>query len=512
MSHYINGHWVQGQAAAFSSINPATGAGVWSGGAASDGQVDQAVVAAQAAAPSWAETPIAQRMDGVRQFAGELVRHQQAISETISRETGKPRWESLTEVTAMIGKVNLSIAAYQQRRSPTTQPFNGTTAATRFKPHGVCAVFGPFNLPGHLPNGHIVPALIAGNTVVFKPSEQTPATGEYQVKLWEAVGLPTGVINLVQGGPEVGVALSRHPGLDGLFFTGSSRVGLALAELFAKQPQKVLALEMGGNNPLIVWEAGDLIAAAYMTIQSAFITAGQRCTCARRLILPQGRFGDALLDQLCEMIRAIRVGAYTEDPEPFMGPVISPQMVERLLDTQQQLKKAGGVSIIEMTRAQDQPAMLSPGVIDVTGIADRPDEEWFGPLLQVIRVADFDAAIVEANHTRYGLSASLLSDSCALYDRFYKRIRAGVVNWNRPTTGASGKLPFGGVGFSGNHRPSGYYAADYCCYPVASLETSLRLPLKLAPGIRLTPCQTSSSDCDDRASVDVIASEASRRG
>jgi succinylglutamic semialdehyde dehydrogenase len=241
---------------------------------------------------------------------------------------------------------------------------------------------------------------------------------------------------------------------------------------------------MGGNNPLIVHNVSDAIAAAYCTIQSAFITAGQRCTCARRLIVPIGN--EEFQNKLIALTRKIIVSPYTNNPEPFMGPVISEIAAKKLLATQADLVQRGGKSLIEMRSINNQPALLSPGLIDVTSIPNRADEEIFGPLLQLIQVADFDAALLEANHTAYGLSAGLLSDSRELYDKFFRSIRAGVVNWNRPTTGASGSLPFGGVGLSGNHRPSGYYAADYCSYPIASMETPrLELPAKLPPGITL---------------------------
>ncbi|HXE53965.1 MAG TPA: aldehyde dehydrogenase family protein, partial [Tepidisphaeraceae bacterium] len=212
--------------------------------------------------------------------------------------------------------------------------------------------------------------------------------------------------------------------------------------------------------------------------------AGQRCTCARRLIVPAGEAGDAFLDRLVSMTRDIRVGKYTDDPEPFTGPVISAGAADRVLAAQEELKQKGGRELLELRRMGDSPAMLSPGLIDVTAIDSRPDTEIFGPLLQVIRVKDFAAAIDEANHTSYGLAAGLLSDNRKLYDEFFRRIRAGVVNWNRQTTGASGSLPFGGVGESGNHHPSGYWAADYCSYPVASLENpKLSMPGQLTPGI-----------------------------
>lgn len=484
-SHFIDGQWVAGTAAPFRSLNPATGETVWEGMSAADPEVGAAVAAARKALGSWADVPLPQRIYFLQHFADQLKTNRGDLAEAISRETGKPRWEAGSEVDSMIGKIPASIDAFNERRRPIEHETGGSTAATRFKPYGAVAVFGPFNFPGHLPNGHIVPALLAGNTVVFKPSELTPLVAQKTVELWEAAGLPAGVLNLVQGGRETGAALAAEPGLDGLFFTGSAGVGRALSRAFAERPDKILALEMGGNNPLIVHEAGDLDAAAYLTIQSAFLTAGQRCTCARRLIVPDGQAGDAFLDRLAAMTRELRVGAPTDEPEPFMGPVISPAAADRVLAAQARLKEQGGVPFLEAARIGSSGALLSPGLMNVTSVADRPDQEIFGPFLQVIRVPDFDAAIAEANRTAYGLAAGLLSDSRELYDAFFQKIRAGVVNWNRQTTGASGSLPFGGVGLSGNHHPSGYYAADYCSYAIASLENAkLSVPAQLTPGIK----------------------------
>jgi succinylglutamic semialdehyde dehydrogenase len=356
----------------------------------------------------------------------------------------------------------------------------------RHKPHGVVAVFGPYNFPGHLPNGHIVPALLAGNSVLFKPSELTPKVAELTVKCWIEAGLPAGVLNLLQGARETGIALAANPGIDGLFFTGSSRTGNHLHQQFAGRPDKILALEMGGNNPLVVDQVADLDAAVYTIIQSAFISAGQRCTCARRLLVPQGAWGDTLLARLVAVSSTIEVGAFDQQPAPFMGSVISLGAAKALMDAQEHLLANGAVALLEMTQPQAQAALLTPGILDVTAVADRPDEELFGPLLQVIRYADFEAAIAEANDTDYGLAAGLLSDSEARYQQFWLESRAGIVNWNKQLTGAASSAPFGGVGASGNHRASAYYAADYCAYPVASLETpSLVLPATLTPGVKM---------------------------
>jgi succinylglutamic semialdehyde dehydrogenase len=259
---------------------------------------------------------------------------------------------------------------------------------------------------------------------------------------------------------------------------------VALSKTLAPTPQKILALEMGGNNPLIVHETNDVKAAAYLTVLSAYITAGQRCTCARRLIVVDGEPADRFLLALKSSIEGIKVGFNTDSPEPFFGTVINDATGKRLLEAQSDLIARGATPIVEMKRLRDCDALVSPGLLDVTDIGDREDEEHFGPLLTLIRVGSLDEAIAEANRTKYGLSAGLLSDNAEVYQQFIHHIRAGIVNWNRQTTGASGKLPFGGCGLSGNHRPSAYFAVDYCSFPVASIEAeTLSMPDKKLPGI-----------------------------
>jgi succinylglutamic semialdehyde dehydrogenase len=483
---YIGGAWQAGQGEPFESLNPVTQNVIWSGQAANTEQVDAAVNAARQAFPAWASLTLDERIAVLERFAATLKGRADEMARCIGEETGKPLWESATEVTSMVNKVAISIQSYRERTGEKSGPLGDATAVLRHKPHGVVAVFGPYNFPGHLPNGHIVPALLAGNAVVFKPSELTPKVAELTVQCWIDAGLPAGVLNLVQGARETGIALAAHTGIDGLFFTGSSRTGNSLHQQFAGRPDKILALEMGGNNPLVVDQVADVDAAVYTVIQSAFISAGQRCTCARRLLVPEGAWGDAFMARLVEVTATIQVGAFDQQPAPFMGSVISLRAAQALLDAQEQLLANGAVSLLEMTQPEAGSALLTPGILDVSDVSDRPDEELFGPLLQVIRYADFDAAIVEANATQYGLAAGLLSDSQERYQQFWLQSRAGIVNWNKQLTGAASTAPFGGVGASGNHRASAYYAADYCAYPVASLEAgTLTLPSSLTPGISL---------------------------
>ncbi len=482
----INGEWVEGSGESFTSINPANDKVLWEGRESTKNDVDQAIAAGSKAFKVWSRFSMEKRIALLNDFVALLTEEKPELALLISQETGKPLWESMSEVQAMINKLLVSLSSYKERCAHVSKSIAGASRFTRFKPHGVVGVFGPFNLPGHLPNGHIIPALLAGNTVVFKPSEQTPAVGQKMIELWEKSGIPHGVVNLVHGSKETGVALSKSTVLSGLFFTGSSQVGIEIHKSFAGHPEKVLALEMGGNNPLLVFDVENYQAAAYMTIQSAFITSGQRCTCARRLIVSNGKKGEEFLNALTSMMAQIRVESFSEEPEPFMGPVISAAAAKQVLQVQESLLIAGADSLVEMKQLDCGEAFISPGLIDVTDVDDLEDQEIFGPLLQVTRVSNIDEALTKANETVYGLSAGLLSDNEELYEKFVDQIQAGIVNWNRPTTGASSEAPFGGIGQSGNHNPSAYFAADYCSYPVASVEQAhVRMPERVTPGINL---------------------------
>ncbi|HET7577203.1 MAG TPA: succinylglutamate-semialdehyde dehydrogenase [Sphingomicrobium sp.] len=449
------------------STDPATGAQVWSG---EIGDAAAEVAVARAAWPGWASHSHAYRIEALRRFANVVRKKEGEFAGVISRETGKPLWEARTEVAAVVNKVEISVDAYAERTPQRKmEAALGNKIAVRHKPHGVLAVLGPYNFPAHLPNGHIVPALIAGNAVVFKPSEKTPATGEFLVQCYRDAGIPEGAIRLLIGGPDQGRELAGQAGIDGLLFTGSARAGLSLHKQFAETPQKILALELGGNNPLVIWQPKDVAASALIAVQSAYLTAGQRCTAARRLIVEDGKEQE-LIDAIAALADRIIIDQPFADPQPFMGPVIDNAAADHVQEQWLNLMMKGGKPVRRLDRPFEERPYLTPALIDVTEAKDRPDEEIFGPVLQIIRVEDFDAAIDEANNTRFGLAASLVGGSPAMYDRFWANVRAGVINWNKPTNGAPSSAPFGGVGISGNHRPSAFYAADYCAYPVTSSE------------------------------------------
>jgi succinylglutamic semialdehyde dehydrogenase len=216
-----------------------------------ESEISRIVDAARGAFATWSLEPLEERIRCLRALEQYYRTNKEKIANVISSETGKPLWESRQEVDSMAGKIPISIDAHAQRCSEQSRPLADAVGFTRFRPHGVLAVLGPFNMPGHLPNGHIVPALLAGNTIVFKPSELTPRVGEVMAEAFAAAGFPAGVFNLIQGGKEAGAILARHRGVNGVLFTGSTAGGIALRRATTDDPGKILALEMGGNNPLI---------------------------------------------------------------------------------------------------------------------------------------------------------------------------------------------------------------------------------------------------------------------
>ena len=458
-------------ASELTSFDPCTDDEIWRGPILPETGLDAVISRARAAFADWAEAPLADRVAVAERFAALVRTEREDIARLISRETGKPFWETLTEADSVAGKVAISVRAQQERAGETISDAAGVRQALRHRPHGVQAVIGPFNFPMHLANGHIVPALLAGNAVVFKPSEKTPASGVRMGELWTRAGLPEGVMQVAIGEAALGRSVVGHPGIDGVLFTGGAPAGRSIHLALAGRPDKILALELGGNNPLIAWDVEGAEDAAHLIVQSAFLSAGQRCSCARRLIIERGPHGERVLEALATLTDRTRLGAPFDEPAAFLGPVIDNASAEAMQDAQARLLAAGAREIRPLIRPTPGRPFLRPAILDVTEVNERPDDEYFGPLLQVIRVDNFEAALTEAGATRYGLSAGLIGGDEALWRRFWRGVRAGVVNWNRPTTGASSGAPFGGVGGSGNHRASAYYAADYCAYPVAGLET-----------------------------------------
>ncbi len=450
------------------SINPADGNTVWQGDSATAEQVAQAIASAASAWPAWSLLPIVERAAVLQRFKEAASARVVELADMIRLETGKTRSDALGEAKLLPAKIDTTLEAWAQRCA-TRRGEGSPVTATRYDALGVVAVLGPFNFPMHLPNGHVAPALLAGNAVVFKPSEKTPGSGALYASLWADAGLPAGLLHVVQGDREVATAVVDHSAVSAVLFTGSYRAGQALSRRLADRPEVLLALEMGGNNALVVHDPGDITAAAKVAALSAFASSGQRCTCARRIVVTDGPWAQPFVDALASEARRMTVGAGDAEPEPALGPVISVEQGRVVQASQERMMGAGCGVLVRLAKQGDNDAMLSPGLLDATGVA-LEDEETFGPLSVVVRVRDYESALREANRTRYGLSASLLCKDRVVWERFCAGVRAGVVNWNLPTTGASGKLAFGGIGRSGNHRPAGFHSVDYCAFAKASME------------------------------------------
>jgi succinylglutamic semialdehyde dehydrogenase len=446
-------------------------------------QVDRAVSAARAAQPSWGHRPFADRAALVRRIGEVLAAREDELARAIAMDVGKPLWEARSEAQASAAKASITVDDGLKLVASFAAP-GQANAECRFRPLGVAAVLGPFNFPVHLPNGHVLPALACGNTVVFKPSEIAPHAAELYARCLVEAGVPPGVFNLVQGPGPVGALLAAHQGIDAVLFTGSWNVGQAIQRACLGQT-KLLALEMGGKNAAIVLRDANLDKAVYDAVFSAYVSAGQRCTAASRLIVegPPAR-ADAVAARVAAAAQRLSIGHPLREGV-FMGPLASEAAVDKFF---------AGLGSAPETILEARP--LSPGGVrgcyaspSVHRVRERTGsayerEELFGPDLAVYDAESAEEAVAIANATEYGLAASVHTSSRDSFERCLTQLECGVVNWNAPTVGASGRLPFGGLKRSGNHRPAGLFSTLYCTAPVAVMHGQERLDrARLAPGI-----------------------------
>jgi len=453
--------------------------------------VARAVEAAQGAAAGFRRLPLDRREALLRAYQGRLRAHAAPIADAIAREVGKPLWEARIEAEAMAKKIDLCIGpggAYTA-----TERIDGLPGEIEHRPVGVVAVIGPFNFPGHLPNGQIAAALLTGNAVVHKPSELAPSTGTWIARCLDEAGLPPGVFNLVQGPAQAGAALSADQAVDAVLFTGSTAAGRAIVAANDGRLDRVVALELGGKNASLVLDDCDLEHAARAVAFAAFATAGQRCTSTSRVIA-SAAIVDALADRLATLANGLRVG-HPLDDDVFMGPVITEAARERILAAQRAAVDAGfepicagGPVVVDAHRGHYLRPALHRSPIAPVAVEAYSDAELFGPDIALYTARDDVHAIELANDTRFGLSAAVFCRDEARFRAIATELRVGVVHHNRATAGASGRLPFGGVGDSGNHRAAGIVAGLGCTYPVAMLlDTPDRDSTPTWPGFEPAP-------------------------
>lgn len=457
----------------------------------SHANVDKAVEAAKSAYLPWARRSLDDRKSYLLRLKEVFdgVKEQMAIA--ISRDTGKPNWETLTEAQALSSKIditiNFSLGLVAEERIANALP--QVDGVIRHKPRGVMSVIGPFNFPAHLPNGHIIPALIMGNTVVYKPSEQTPHVGQLYAQCFEKAGFPPGVFNMIQGEGESGRKLVIHEGVDGILFTGSYEVGLKIKQETMNHYWKILALEMGGKNATIVWNDADMNKAIYETLVGAYMTSGQRCACTSRVIL-HSDIAEKFTERFYQAAKKLTIGHWEENP--FMGPLINAGAVEKYIRFQEIANRENCESLMrgKALELKHKGHYVTPSIhlvkkFDAKSVYQK--SEIFGPNVGIIATTDFDEAISMANSSGFGLVGALFTKDQTLYKKALLEMRVGLLNFNRTTNGASSRLPFGGMGKSGNDRPSAHYAVQYCSVPVASLEDPTGFEgTKMLPGITFT--------------------------
>jgi succinylglutamic semialdehyde dehydrogenase len=497
----VGGEWRPIPGASMVSRNPARPSQlVWTA-SPSASSVSDAVLAATRAQRAWASAGFDARARVLRRFQQIAREREQALAELICDETGKVLWDAKAEAALLATKVDITLDMSSEGSLRRVTSYELALSPTRvgrcdFRPHGVMAVVGPFNFPAHLPNGHIIPALAMGNTIVFKPSDKTPGVGQLLVEMFDeacrAEGAPTGVVNLIQGGASVASALVSHEQVDGVLFTGSWAVGRRIMEANLDRPGRLLALEMGGSNPAIVMDDADLAQAVVECVRSAFISTGQRCTCTRRLIVHRS-VASQVIPAVCTMASQLMIGDPRAAHPVFMGPMISAEAAEHAIRQVQAMAQAGGDVLVPMRRVEEmgEGGFVTPGVMRVERFTRETtdagaDIEVFAPFFRVTVVDTLDDAIAQANATGFGLAASIFSRNASSIERFVHETKAGCLNVNTGTAGASSKLPFGGLGLSGNHRPAGAFSLDYCAAPVGSM-IERGSASTLAPGMRFDP-------------------------
>lgn len=451
--------------------------------------VDQACEAAQQAFLSWSSLSIEERMETLNRVKEVIASKESEFAEVIARETGKPLWETTTEAKALVGKFNItfeySLELIKEVRVENALP-GGVDGFIRYRPRGVFAVLGPFNFPGHLPNGHIVPALVTGNCVVFKPSELTPATAQLMAECYLQAGVPPGVFNVVQGQGDIGKRLVAHKKIDGVLFTGSYETGLRISEATLHDYWKILALEMGGKNSTIIWDDADLDKAIYESLIGVYMSSGQRCSCTSRIFVHKS-LAEEFTERFYQRAKKLSIGHWSENP--FMGPLINEKSMDTYLRFQDIAVREGAEKVMrgKALELDRKGYYVTPSIYTVKDYSPKStyqNTEIFGPNAAIYAIDDLESAVDISNASGYGLAMALFSKNRENFEVCLQKAKVGILNWNRTTNGASSRLPFGGYGKSGNDRPSAHFAVYYATAPVASLEDPTSFdPSKVLPGM-----------------------------
>ena len=465
--NYINGEWrPAASGATFESRNPARQSdlvGTFPSSGADD--VAAAVAAAREAFKTWRLVPAPKRGEILKRVGDLLTERKNEFARAMTREMGKPFFETKGDVQEAIDTAYYAMTMGRQLFGHTVpSEMNDKFNMTVRRPIGVCGLITAWNFPVAVPTWKMFPAILSGNTVVFKPSEDAPHSGMLLVQVMHDAGVPPGVVNLVQGAGATGQAIVEHPDVAAISFTGSSETGAGLAASAAARHARV-SLEMGGKNPVIVMDDADVDLAVEGLLWGAYGTTGQRCTATSRLIV-HADVHDEVVEKLTARATALRLG-YGNDDATEMGPLINRKALDKVTGYMD-VARADGATIAFGGEAAtgeglDDGFFFQPTLFTgVTRDMRVAREEIFGPVLSVIKVHSFEEAIETANDVIYGLSSALYTNSVTRAFRAIRDLDAGITYINGPTIGAEAHMSFGGVKATGNgHREGGWEVYDF---------------------------------------------------
>lgn len=427
----------------------------------------------------WRKLSVEERIVFLRRFQEQVLSRKEQIAEAIALEMGKPLWESTGEANAVVGKVNVTIDDSLKRIQSKVYEdiLPGTKGHLNFKPIGPCLVIGPFNFPCHLANTQILGSLLAGNSIIFKPSEKVAYSGQLLIECFHEAGFPKGVINLIQGDGEIASRLTKEKTIKGIYFTGSKEVGQKILSVTHQDLTKLVSLELGGKNPAILFDDCNKELAMEELIKGSFLTSGQRCT-STSIVLIHDSLKDEFIDKFHQYGKKVIVDHPIEfDKEPLMGPLVDQRAVDNYLLFMGMAKREGITEVMrgkQITKSK-RGHYVSPS-IHFSETFDKNSHfltsEIFGPNCTFIPFKEAEEAIEMANSTEYGLASCVFTKNRSLFDLCIRDLDFGYLNLNRSTCGASPKLPFGGVKNSGNYHPAAVASIDSCVYQMASLEVN----------------------------------------
>ncbi|MFB6072769.1 MAG: aldehyde dehydrogenase family protein [Halobacterium sp.] len=463
--HYIDGEWVEGHGTeTFESTNPATGETLGEFHRGTEDDVEEAVAAADAVEEEWQSLSRIDRAEYLWDIYHELKDRHQELGEIVTKECGKEISEGKADVTEAWHMVEWAAGdARHPKGDVVPSEIPSKDAYMRRKPRGVVGCITPWNFPVAIPFWHMAVALVEGNTVVWKPAEQTPWCGQIIAEMFDDVGIPDGVFNMVQGFGDAGARIVDDERVDTVLFTGSAEVGHEVAQKVAEDPGKLAACEMGGKNGIVITEEADLDVAVHSAVMSSFKTTGQRCVSSERLIVHEDVY-DEFKERFVEVAEKVAVGDPL-DADTFMGPAIEPEHVEKIQKYNDLAREEADNVLVDRTEMDDEeiPAghedgnWVGPFVYEVDYDPDLRciKEEVFGPHVALIEYSgDIERAVEIHNDTPYGLAGAVISEDYRQINYYRDNAEVGLAYGNLPCIGAEVQLPFGGVKKSGNGYPS----------------------------------------------------------